>query len=406
MLVGVQNFSGRRLREARLARGFPKKSLGDLVGQSGAAIGRYEDELDKPRMNKVLALADKLGFEPDFFLREPWPEDFSLIFWRSRVSETKSAREMTEQRMRWLCEIFSFLEAGVNFPSLDLPAVDVPHDFRLIMPHSIECAAMAVRSHWKLRDAPIPDMLLALENAGVPVTCLEIVSDKQDGFCFWSKRLNRPFVGINVHDVSCARARYDAAHELGHLILHRHVSAEQANAPASHKILEQQAHHFAGAFLFPKDAFLKVNSISLDYFTALKKKWGISIAAMIYRAFNLGLIDDQERTILFRNMTRRRWRGRLREPFDDPTEMPLERPRMLRRGVETVISEGIFGKSLILSSLALPTREIEEITGIEGDILGGGEVVQLVTPKRAPSLRTPDLESGEILEFKGRPISK
>ena len=51
--------------------------------------------------------------------------------------------------------------------------------------------------------------------------------------------------------------------------------------------------------------------------------------------------------MMFQNITRRRWRGPLREPFDDLSVMPLERPRMLRRALEVVLGEGAFGRAAI-----------------------------------------------------------
>ncbi len=227
MTSGVQNFRSRRLTEARLARGLFKKSLADMVGISGMAIGRYEDGADNPQHDKLRLLADQLNFPIEFFLQPVWPEELELVFWRQRSSETKYAREMTEQRMRWLCEIFSFLEREVDFPSVNLPKLDLPSDFRLVSAEMIENVAALVRTHWGLRDLPIPDVTLALENAGIPVVNLEIISEKQDGFCFRSQELDRSFVGINTCNVSAARARFDAAHELGHIILHKQVTPQE-----------------------------------------------------------------------------------------------------------------------------------------------------------------------------------
>lgn len=402
MTVGVQAFRGKRLQEARLARGLYKNALADMVGITGTAITRYEEGVDKPQSDRLAALAKHLNFPIEFFLRPEWPDEPRLVFWRSRAAETKYAREMTEQRMSWLCEIFAFLESEANFPTLRVPSVDdLPSDFRSITPEKIERIVEDIRDAWKLRDLPIPDVALALENAGIPVVNLEIMSEKQDGFCFHSEQLKRIFVGINTHNVSCARARYDAAHELGHVVLHRNVTAQQARDPVFHKMLEQQAHRFAGAFLFPRAAFRsEVGAPTLDYFCSLKKRWGISIAAMIYRAFDLGLIDDLERTSLYRNMARRRWRGVLQEPFDNPEEMPLERPRMLRRGVEVAMGAGI-GRSAMLSALALPEREIEQIAGLDKGFFQTGDVVHLATPKREP-LTAVDMESGNVIEFPQR----
>jgi len=401
MTVGVQTFCGQRLTEARRARGLHKNILADMVGVTRQTISKYEEGKEKPQEERLTVIAKQLAFPIEFFTRPAWPETLDLVFWRSQTSESKIAREVTEQRMYWLCELFEFLEREVNLPDLFVPEIDLPNDFHLMTPDNIEHIAQSIRSSWGLANRPIPDMTLALENAGIPVVNLEILSDKQDGFSFPSQSLRRVFVGLNIYNVSAARARYDAAHELGHVILHRMVTPQQARDRANHKILEQQAHRFAGAFLFPQGEFLReVRVPTLDYFSALKRKWGMSIAAMIYRAGDLGLIDEIERAGLYQNMTRRGWRGPLREPFDRPEDMPLERPRMLKRSVEVIVDSGIFGKTAIQESLALPEKELEQLAGLETGFFRSGEIVPLVTPKSSDGLNIVDLESGKVLAFR------
>jgi Zn-dependent peptidase ImmA (M78 family)/transcriptional regulator with XRE-family HTH domain len=400
MAIGVQTFRGERLKEARLARGLFKTSLADMLGISGMAISRYEDGQDKPLRGRLTLIAECLGFPEEFFLRSGWQENIEPVFWRSRATESKHAREMTEQRLRWACEIFNFLEEEVTFPEFSMPELNLPDDFRLITSETIELASEQIRHAWNLKNRPVPDVTLALENAGIPVINLDIPTDKQDGFCFYSEKLRRPIVGINTYNISCARARYDASHELGHCVLHSKVTPQQEKDPALKKLIEQQAHRFAGAFLFPRSAFLaEVGQPSLYYFCDLKKKWGMSIAAMVFRADDLGLIDKTEKALLYQSMGKKRWRGPLQEPFDDPSEMPLERPRMMRRGVEAVLQENIFGRSAIQSALCLPQRETEQLLGVGAGFFDSAQVVTFATPARETGLRTIDLESGNVLEF-------
>jgi len=404
MAKGVANFSGKRLTEARLARGLFKNVLGDMIGVSSAAIGRYEADQDKPHPERLEDLASKLSFPIEFFTRPPWPEKIEPIFWRHKAAETKAAREMTEQRMRWLCEIFDVLEQEIEFPDLNVPKLDLPEDFRLISSSMIEEYAEQVRSFWRLRELPIRDMILCVESAGVPVVMLDIPSEKQDGFFFSSQSLHRPFIGVNIHDVTSARARFDVAHELGHLCLHRMVTAEQERNQVSHKILEQQAHRFAGAFLFPRAAFLnEVGVPSLDYFSALKKRWGISIAAMIARSYDLGMIDSDMKTYLYISMSKRKWRGRRREPFDDT--MALERPRMLRRGIDALLGAGDYSTQDIRSILCLPPSEIEGILSLSSGSLSAGILSKIdhIARKRAP-VTAEDLETGNVITFPGRHV--
>jgi hypothetical protein len=101
-------------------------------------------------------------------------------------------------------------------------------------------------------------------------------------------------------------------------------------------------------------------------------------------------------------MARRHWRGPLREPYDDPKDMPLEKPRMLRRGVETVLKEDIFGRSAIQSALSLPQREIEQIVGVDAGFFNSAGVVELPVRSRKDGLKAVDLESGNVLEFPRR----
>jgi len=176
----------------------------------------------------------------------------------------------------------------------------------------------------------------------------------------------------------------------------------QLRDPALNKRIEQQAHLFAGAFLFPRESFRQeVVAPTLDYFAALKKRWGMSISAMIFRSYNLGMIDNFERADLYKKLTRRGWRGPLQEPFDGPTDMPLEKPRMLRRGLDVVIGEG-YSRANIRSAICLPDKEVEQIIGLPEGYFNTADVVHLASPKPKASLRAVDIESGEIIEFPQR----
>jgi Zn-dependent peptidase ImmA (M78 family) len=86
-----------------------------------------------------------------------------------------------------------------------------------------------------------------------------------------------------------ARDRANVAHELGHLVLHKELDHHGELDMETFKLVEAQAWRFAGAFLLPAKSFLgEVYSVSLDALAMLKKKWGVSIAAMIRRLLQRG----------------------------------------------------------------------------------------------------------------------
>lgn len=59
--------------------------------------------------------------------------------------------------------------------------------------------------------------------------------------------------------------------------------------------IEKEANRFAGAFLLPKESFAQeIISTSFSHFISLKKRWKVSIAAMLYRYEDLGILSDNQ----------------------------------------------------------------------------------------------------------------
>src|SRR3546814_14362097 len=99
-------------------------------------------------------------------------------------------------------------------------------------------------------------------------------------------RRDRPFVFLNTLK-SAEHGRFDAAHELGHLVLHRHAAPNGQQA-------EQDANAFASALLMPP-ASVRAHAprfATIDNLMRLKTVWGVSLAAMIYRLHKLDLLSD------------------------------------------------------------------------------------------------------------------
>jgi Zn-dependent peptidase ImmA (M78 family) len=114
------------------------------------------------------------------------------------------------------------------------------------------------------------------------------------------------------------------AHELGHLVLHAALSKDMIKN--DYKKVEREANLFASSFLLPKESFGKVMIMpGLDYFIQLKQEWKISIAAMIYRCKELGMINAQRSGRLQIQIFKKKWRDK--EPLDN--EIEFEYPAFL-----------------------------------------------------------------------------
>jgi Zn-dependent peptidase ImmA (M78 family)/transcriptional regulator with XRE-family HTH domain len=389
MTVGTAGFINARLRQAREARALTLVALGDLIGVSSAAISQYEKGDHSPRPEQLEKLAEKLNLPVSFFLKpNPVCRASAQIFYRSMSAATKQARTRAERRYEWLVEIVNYLEDFFEFPQPNIPNLPVPKDFRELDARMIESLAEQTRDEWNLGRGPIADVIRTIEANGVIVAASPTGSEHLDAFSEVDGS-GRPFVFLGTDKGIKVRSRFDAAHELGHLILHRHIDKKALNRTGDFKQIEDQAHAFAGAFLMPGMTFSgELWAPTLDGFRALKSRWNVSIAAMIYRCRSLRMISDSEEKRLWINLNRRGWRQH--EPLDD---LPMERPVTVRKCVTTLVDEGIKTKDQILADLRLSPKDIEELAGLEIGYLSGGAY-----EVGGPQLKR--VRSGNVLEFK------
>lgn len=370
MKPGTPGFIGERLRQARVYRGLSKTELARRIGTSQPSITQYENGSSSPSPAMFLALSEILEFDSSFFLRAAPDRSGAPVFYRSIRAATKGLRERTEERLGWASELTTLLESYVKLPAANVPEFDVPHDPATLSLQRIEEIAGELRWRWRLGEGAISDVSLLLENNGVVVLRFPLGDPKQDGLSWRNPLTDRPFVIISAEKESAVRSRFDIAHELGHLILHRHVRTKDALKADHWKLLEEQAHYFAGAFLLPAKTFTAaLPYVTLGLLVQLKPLWKVSIGAMLFRCQKLGIISKAQAELLWETYGRRRWKAR--EPLDDI--LPPEQPRILRRAVELVVSHQVLSRDELATALAIPTTEIEEIVGLpagffEGDV--------------------------------------
>jgi Zn-dependent peptidase ImmA (M78 family) len=162
---------------------------------------------------------------------------------------------------------------------------------------------------------------------------------------------------------SVCRHRYDLAHELGHLVLHKWIEPEELEVPKILSRVETEANMFAKAFLLPRHSFPnEVYTTRLDAFIKLKQRWIVSIQAMIYRCRDLEVIDEDQLTNLNKQISYRKWKTK--EPLDDPQIMPLEEPKLLRRAVEVILKGKCKHPDEILYDLNLDATLIEDFCNL------------------------------------------
>jgi Zn-dependent peptidase ImmA (M78 family)/transcriptional regulator with XRE-family HTH domain len=395
MNVGTPGFNGDRLAEARQARGMTGVSLAEVIGVTPQSVSQYEKGRQTPRSEVLESIATHLNVPVSYFMRPSANLDDAPIFWRCRATASSVARQRAEIRLVWVKDILAYLAEFLDFPPVELPKIDVPSSFRDIDTDCLEAAAAAVRQQWGIKPGPMPDLLLEIENHGVVVSRINMGAEKQDGFSQRSRACGIPFIILSRDKASAVRQRFDAAHELAHVLLHSNVENRRLNTAADNKIIEDQAHYFANALLLPADQFVQeLWAPTLDAMVALKDRWKVSVGAMIKRCEALELVDRDQAQRLWINYNRRGWRKE--EPLDGKLEK--ERPRLLRRSVELLLSEKVQSISQITGGIRLSPRDIEELCDLDHGLLSS----ELADAKAMPRLKSEEQPTGNVVPLFGR----
>jgi Zn-dependent peptidase ImmA (M78 family)/transcriptional regulator with XRE-family HTH domain len=308
-------FQPARLTLARELRGLTKAELAERIDRSAAAIGQFEGggrATCRPDAKTVGALALALGVPVAFFTRKT-PANLLEVddcHFRSLRSASQRARRRLLARGSLLCDLMGFLDEQVEFPREQVSSVA-----RTVRSEAdIEACAVRVRRAWGLGLGPINNVVNLLERSGVLVTHVPENCADVDAFSTWHE--GRPLIFLVMHKGSTSRTRFDACHELGHLVMHADVAAANPD-------LERQANRFASAFLLPKESFLIEcpRGLNWDHFYELKRRWKVSVGALIRRAFDLKCISEAtyRRAYVHMNKTGERTQERDEPPVELPT---------------------------------------------------------------------------------------
>lgn len=299
-----------------------------------------------------------------------------LTFRAWSSAATRRANRRAKRVAELFAEAFLWLDQRVSFPKPLLPETEhIELDIE-----RIKEIATACRRQWGLGDRPILKLGELLESQGLVVGSATFGDNRFDAFsCIVN---SRPFIFLGDEKKDRARSRFDAAHELGHLVLHQHLSEVDFLKPDIHRRIEGEANCFASAFLMPAETFrLDILDTSLNGFLKIKSKWAVSVQAMVRWSYDLGLISKAEYEELFRQMGIKGWRRPKGEPLDD--FVPEITGTLGGRGLALLQESGLIQSSEIPSELPLPTSILCSVFQREADHFKPDNIVRL----------TPDTET-------------
>lgn len=353
-----------RLTEARLAQKLTQSQLALEVEVSRQAISTYELGTKNPDPEVMIRIADVLKQPITFFTRDEIPSfgTRSTIFFRKAGADTKKRNQACAVHAGWLVSAAATLSKYANLPQVDLPSFEPAGEGNNYSEEEVEELAERTRQHFKLGVGPISNVVRLLEAKGVIVCRQKMEGENVGAFSFWSGE--RPFVYLASDKKSAARARFDAAHELAHLCLHRWVGEEEIEDKERLKEIEREADRFASAFLLPRKSFPnEVFSSRAEGFVELKTRWKVSIQAMAYRCKDLGVFDDRQTTNIYKQISYKKWRTV--EPLDGENGLPFEEPIVLQKITNLLLDSGEVSATDFAMEIG-PSREISgAILGVE-----------------------------------------
>lgn len=325
---------GERIKQARKIRGMSQRKLAKRAEVSAQAISKYERDINAPSSGVLLRLSKALGVGVEFFVR---PKSVVRI-----TPDYRKRRALPRKREAALiAEISDWLERYIEIERILRPETGgLQFEFPPGFPRSVssmeevEAAALDLRRAWDLGSDPIENLVHLLEDRGIKVGVIGSDDDRFDACTFFAGDDGRVPVVVTRSNLPGDRQRFSIAHELGHLMIE----------PSGGLNVERAAHRFAGAFLVPKKAARFELELAAgkgrrrdlcDFeLLALKRKYGMSMQAWIYRAKELEIISEERATALFKRFRARGWHKR--EPGD---EIPQEWPMRFELLVNLALSE-------------------------------------------------------------------
>lgn len=326
---------GHRIRLLRLARGWSLEKLAARMGGlvTKQALSKYENGQARPSATVLNNLASALEVKSVDLWREP-TVNVSFVAYRRRCGLRKRERDAVEALVE------RQLEMRVRVQELTQqrgePAIPV-QKLRAGSAEAAERAAGKMREKWSLGPGPLPDLAGLLEDHHVYV--LEVdAPEKFDGISAVARDEAGNVVAAAVvtrRAVPGERQRLSLAHELGHLVL---AAPEPDDINA-----EKQAFRFGAAFLAPASAIRssigqRRTYIQLDELLALKRRYGLSLQALLYRLGDLGVISEHYYREWCVQVNRQGWKRR------EPLELPRERPQWFTLNVLRAQAEGLLTK--------------------------------------------------------------
>lgn len=327
---------------ARESRGLSQSNLAKELRISQAQLSKIENAQSEPSLELLTKMSGFLGYPLTFFSSELDQRNLPLPFYRKRRLPLSLTRKIVAN-LNISRKHIKTLILSVDIPENRVPRVS-PESYKH---SSIAALARELRILWHVPPGPIENVTRLLEKHGVLVMKTDFGTPMVDAVSMFEVDESLPPIIFTNYDVPGDRLRFTLAHELGHILLHYHLSMPPQEC-------EKQAHDFASEFLLPaKEIRPYLSSLSLQKLVSLKQYWKVSMQSLVMRAASLKKITERQKTYWFSRM------GTLGYRKIEPVDIPREEPALFREILDIHLRDFGYSESELSASLDMMLGEFQ-----------------------------------------------
>ncbi|MBI3605790.1 MAG: ImmA/IrrE family metallo-endopeptidase [Nitrospirae bacterium] len=305
----TQKQLGERLREARQEAKMSQEAVADVLNLPRPTISQIESGKRGVDSLELVKLAKLYRMPLSFFLEEQPEkkerESVVAMLFRAEIKNLTQEDEIMISEFDKLCRNYTWLERLLGYKR----RLTLPMRLQAARPKNkgeaireAENLAIEVRKLLDLGDDPICNVIDLLEQQGIRIVIWPLENKHFSGL-FLEDEETGPCILINASHRP-ARTAYTAAHEYGHILLDRELKTKVCDEEKD--LLDVRADVFAAAFLMPEkgiEASLKSlgkakpgkKPFEASDVIALRRYFGVSYQALLFRLMNLNWLSEKER---------------------------------------------------------------------------------------------------------------
>ncbi|MGF2414681.1 helix-turn-helix domain-containing protein [Ferruginibacter sp.] len=328
---------------AREARGLTQTELGKKMHLHKANISRLENGNTNVNEETLIALAEATNFPPHFFMQRGDIIPVNLSY-RKREQVPVKLINPIEAQINIMRRQAQFITRALGVDLPDLPVYEVDEK------HTPAKIAALVRRKWNITTPIIDNLSKVLEDRGIIINSFDFGTERVDSRSMLTDD-KYPIIFLNKRLLG-DRQRFSLAFELAHLIMHTFTIVPHD------RDINHEANLFAAELLMPEKEIIKdfKDGITLPLLGELKRKWKVSMIALVYRADDLGLLTPNQKRYMVQQFNKQKIRRREPQELD----VPKENPQLMRQLLTDYMSKTKLGVIQLCMLLAIEASDYLE----------------------------------------------